>query len=191
MLEVTHAMTTLTMRIHIARSARRVTNTEEDTEAAMVSNTVMTSERKTNRGVGRFVDDHYWRLSVFCLSSRSSALKRSFSSFSVRINLSVSLSLTTALFLICFARSAYLCDIKYYILLTTTSSSILCCCMTSMIMNTPQCRQCLVVVDVGRTQRCYHHSFAVAAKRILQQLGQRTVAVRHKRLQTQTTLSFS
>ena len=81
MFEVTNAMTTQTIGIHIDRAATLVQSAEEDADAGIVSDSVMTSERELNREVdimdwndgqfrvGGFVNGHYWRLSAFCLSS--------------------------------------------------------------------------------------------------------------------------
>lgn len=81
MFDETHARIAQTMRMHIDRAATRVQSAEEDAEAGIVSDSVMTSERELNREVdimdwndrqfrgGGFVNEHYWRLSAFCLSS--------------------------------------------------------------------------------------------------------------------------
>lgn len=49
MFEVTNAMTAQTIGIHIDRAATRVQSDEEDAEAGIVSDSVMTSERELNR----------------------------------------------------------------------------------------------------------------------------------------------
>ena len=49
MFDETHARIAQTMAIHIARGAIRVQSAEEDAEAGIVSDSMMTSERELNR----------------------------------------------------------------------------------------------------------------------------------------------